>query len=360
MSPQRLALVYGGRSSEHDVSIRSATEVLAAVDRTRFEPVAVAVTREGAFKTGPIDASLPGPTEAPLRAVLESGEPIADLGAFLRSCACTFPLLHGPYGEDGTIQGLFEVFDVPYVGSGVLASSLCMDKVAFKRYVAAAPNDIPVTPGISVDLVLEGRERVFERAHAAAEAHGFPLFVKPANQGSSVGVSRADDLASLDAALDLALRYDAQVVIEKGLDAREIELAVFGDGGPNTVVSPPGEIILPKGEWYTYETKYVDDVASYAIPVELPAATSARLQELALRAFRATRCSGLARVDFLVERDSLEPWLNEVNTLPGFTSISMYPKLMGVAGVSYTELISRLVDLGLAAYEQRRGLSTTR
>jgi D-alanine--D-alanine ligase len=352
MTTQRLALMYGGRSSEHEVSIRSATEVLAAVDRERFEPVLFAVTREGQFKTGSLERGL--------AEIVAGGEEVTELGALLRSCACVFPLLHGPHGEDGTIQGLFEVFDVPYVGSGVLASSLCMDKAAFKHHVAAAPYDIPVTPGVSLDLVLEGREHALARARGAASELGYPLFVKPANQGSSVGVSRADDAAQLDAALELALRYDTKVIVERGLDAREIELAILGDGGPDTIVSLPGEIILPKGQWYTYESKYLDDIARYAIPTELPANTVELVRELALRAFRASRCSGLARVDFLIERGSLRPWLNEVNTMPGFTSISMYPKMMATAGVDYTALITRLVELGLDEHRRRSGLSTVR
>ncbi len=352
MTKQRLALIYGGKSSEHEISVRSATEVLAALDRERFEPVPIAVTRDGRFKTGAASHGL-------AKLVID-GEDVDELGPLLRSCACAFPLLHGPHGEDGTFQGLFEVFGVPYIGSGVLASSLCMDKGAFKHHVAASPYDIPVTPGVSLDVVLEGREHALARAEGAARELGFPIFVKPANQGSSVGVSRADDRAQLDAALTLALRYDTKLIVERGLDAREIELAVLGDGGPDTIVSAPGEIILPKGQWYTYENKYLDDVASYAIPAELPAQTAALLQELALRAFRATRCAGLARVDFLVERGSLNPWLNEVNTMPGFTSISMYPKMMGAAGIGYSELITRLVDLGLAAHRQRAGLAMTR
>jgi D-alanine--D-alanine ligase len=352
MTKQRLALIYGGRSSEHEVSIRSATEVLAAIDRERFEPVPIAVTREGRFKTGDPSKGL---TE-----LMRAGEAVDELGALLRSCACVFPLLHGPHGEDGTVQGLFEVFGVPYVGSGVLASSLCMDKGAFKHHVAAAPYNIPVTPGVSLDLIVEGREHAFARAHGAARELGYPIFVKPANQGSSVGVSRADDQAQLDAGLVLALRYDTKIIVERGLDAREIELAVLGDGGPDTIVSAPGEIILPKGQWYTYESKYLDEVATYAIPAELPAATAELLQVLALEAFRATRCAGLARVDFLVERGSLTPWLNEVNTMPGFTSISMYPKMIGAAGIGYTQLITRLVELGLAGHEQRASLATLR
>ncbi|KIG19290.1 D-alanine--D-alanine ligase [Enhygromyxa salina] len=352
MSTQRLALIYGGRSSEHEVSIRSATEVLAAIDRTRFEPVPIAVTREGQFKTG-------SPAR-PLAELVQDGEDVAEIAPLLRSCACVFPLLHGPHGEDGTFQGLFEVLGVPYVGSGVLASSLCMDKAAFKHHVAAAPYEIPVTPGLSLDVVLEGHEHALARAHGAAAELGYPIFVKPANQGSSVGVSRASDRAELDAALALALRYDTRIIVEQGLDAREIELAVLGDGGPDTIVSMPGEIILPTGQWYTYESKYIDDVATYAIPVELPRDTTALLRDLALRAVRATRCAGLARVDFLVERGSLTPWLNEVNTMPGFTSISMYPKMMGAAGIGYSELITRLVELGLDADRRRRTLATLR
>ena len=351
-SKQRLALIFGGRSSEHEISIRSATEVLAAIDRDRFEPVPVAITRAGGFRTGPCDQ--------PLASIVSEGRPVPSLETLLRSCACVFPLLHGPHGEDGTVQGLLEVLGLPYVGSGVLASALCMDKAAFKHHVAAAPYDIPVTPGLSLDVILEGRAHALARAHGAADELGYPLFIKPANQGSSVGVSKACDRAQLDAALEFALRYDTKVIVERGLDAREIELAVLGDGGPETLVSMPGEIILPAGQWYTYESKYIDEVATYAIPTELPAATTELLRELALRAFRATRCAGLARVDFLVERGSLHPWLNEVNTMPGFTSISMYPKMMGTAGVPYSALITRLVELGIAAHTQRTSLATLR
>lgn len=352
MTKQRIALVYGGRSSEHDVSLRSAREVLAALDRTRFEPVQIAVTRSGSFRSGPGDAD-PAEVDA-------SGEPVAALGALLRSCACVFPLLHGPYGEDGTFQGLFEVFDVAYVGSGVLASSLCMDKATFKQHVSAPPYEVPVTPGLSLDIAADGLERARARALGAAETLGFPIFVKPANQGSSVGVSRAQDARQLEAAIDLALRYDTQLIVERGLDAREIEIAVLGDGGPDTRVSVPGEIILPKGQWYTYASKYEDEVASYALPAELPGELAELLRELALRAFRATRCRGLARVDFLLERGSLRPYLNEVNTMPGFTTISMYPKLMAHAGVPYRELITRLIELGIAAHARRSQLATSR
>jgi len=354
MSKQRLALMYGGRSSEHEVSIRGATEVLTAIDRERFEPVLIGLTRGGEFRTGPAEGDLP------LQTIVDAGQTAPDLRALLQSCTCVFPLLHGPHGEDGTLQGLLEVFAVPYVGSGVLASALCMDKATFKGHVQTGPHDIDVTPGINIDALVEDRDRIRSRAAALSETEGFPLFVKPANQGSSVGISRARDLGELEAALDLALRYDSQVVVERGLDAREIELAVLGDGGPETLVSAPGEIILPDGQWYTYESKYIDDVARYAIPVGLPTKVTAELRDLALRAFRATRCAGLARVDFLVERGSFKPWLNEVNTMPGFTSISMYPKLMAHAGVAYGALITRLVELGIAAHAGRARLEHMR
>lgn len=351
-STQRLALIYGGRSSEHEVSIRSATEVLAAIDRDRFTPVPIAVTREGAFMTGTPEQSL--------ASIVREGQRVDGIEALLRSCACVFPLLHGPHGEDGTVQGMLEVFGLPYVGSGVLASALCMDKVAFKHHVGAAPYAIPVTPGVNLDERLAGRAAAVAQAHAAAAELGYPLFVKPANQGSSVGVSKAMNAAELDAALELGFRYDSKLVVEQGIDAREVELAVLGDGGPDTRVSAAGEIILPVGEWYTYDNKYSNDVASYAIPVELPEGVTEQLQTLALRAFRATGCAGLARVDFMLERGSLRPYLNEVNTMPGFTSISMYPKLMETAGVSYTELITRLVELGIDAHAVRVGRSSHR
>ena len=240
-----------------------------------------------------------------------------------------------------------------------------MDKIAFKQHVAHPPYSLPVVAevaarfgwGESADA--EERGRVCDEVEARL---GYPCFVKPANLGSSVGVSRCPDRDALDTALREAASFDPRVVVEQGVDAREIELAVLGDGGPSTRVSPAGEIILPPGRWYDYETKYEKDDAGLQIPAEIDASLQARLQELALRAFRATGAHGLARVDFFVERGADEPrvWLNELNTLPGFTSISMYPKLMEAAGVPYRELITRLAELALARHTARTSLRSAR
>jgi D-alanine-D-alanine ligase len=329
----RLLLVFGGRSSEHEISIRSATEVLAVVDRRRWTPVLLGIGKDGTFRTGP--------TERPLAEIAVDGAAVADLRALDPSIV--FPLLHGPFGEDGTFQGLLEVLGLPYVGSRVLASALCMDKAVFKRFAAAPGLELPQVPWLEVgafDLVqAQARAHVLDQVERVC---GYPCFVKPANLGSSVGISRVEGRTALEDALALAARYDRKLVVEKGVDAREIELAVLGDGGPDTIVSAPGEIRLPPGEWYDYDNKYLRDVARLDIPADLPPELCGRLQALTLRVFRATGCRDLARVDFLVDRRTLEPWVNEVNTIPGFTSISMYPKLMGHAGVPYATLIDRL------------------
>lgn len=349
---QRLLLVYGGRSSEHEISIRTATEVVAALDRERFEPVVLGVGRDGSLHHGPPDGDL--------AATISGGTSVASLTEIARDCDVVFPLLHGPYGEDGTVQGLLEFVGIPYAGSGVLASALCMDKAAFKHYVGAEPHRIPVTPGIAVDLRLENLDDAHARGCAAAETLGWPLFVKPSRQGSSVGVSRATDPDTLRSALAQAAAYDTGIVVEQALDAREIELAILGDGGSATVVSGAGEIVLPEGSWYDYDNKYENDVAGLQIPAELDDATLARLRGLARQAFRVAGCSGLARIDFFVARDGNGVWLNEVNTMPGFTSISMYPKLMAQHGVPYRELITKIVELGLRAHAERQALRVNR
>ncbi|MCB9568408.1 MAG: D-alanine--D-alanine ligase [Myxococcales bacterium] len=347
----RLLLVFGGRSSEHEVSLRSATEIRAAIDRQRFDLILLGIRRDGTWCTGP--------AEMPLAEVIERGEPVRDLLAL--GPDLVFPALHGPYGEDGTFQGLLEVLGLPYVGSGVLASALCMDKAVVKRFLAAQEPPIPVVPWVEVDGdELADPERARAIAGSVSERLGYPCFVKPANQGSSVGVSRATSADELATALELAARYDPKIIVEKGLRCREIEVAVLGDGGPSTMVSDPGEIRLPPGLWYDYDNKYIHDVATLHIPADLPASLRERLRVLALRAFRATGCQGLARVDFFVDEQSGEPYLNEVNTMPGFTTISMYPKMMGAAGVPYGELITRLCDLALLHHKARQGLRITR
>lgn len=340
--PTRLVLAFGGVSSEHEISIRSAKEVLGVVDRGRFLPIPLGIPRSGTWRTGPATASLED--------VIADGDPVADLRDLEPDIV--FPVLHGPHGEDGTFQGLLEVYGIPYVGSGVLASALCMDKAVSKHVMMA--HSISQLPWMELD-----RAALVDTNACAAEVEarlGFPCFVKPANMGSSVGVSKVLGASDLKGAVETALRYDTRAVVEKGIDAREIEVAVLGNGGEETKVSAPGEIRLPPGRWYDYDTKYIDDVATLEIPADLPASSAQEIREMALASFRAAGCRGLARVDFLVDRDTLEPYLNELNTMPGFTSISMYPRLMQHAGIAYRELVTRLCDLGTKRHEEHRAL----
>jgi D-alanine-D-alanine ligase len=268
-----------------------------------------------------------------------------------------YPVLHGPHGEDGTMQGLLEVLGLAYVGSGVLASAVCMDKAVQKHVVAQAAPDVPLVPWLEANLGAEAPESVARRV----DALGFPCFVKPANLGSSVGVHRVADAGALVSALTDAARYDRKLVIERGVEgAREIEVAVLGDGGPATMASAPGEIGLPEGVWYDYDTKYTNDVATLHIPAQLDLELAQRIRELAIASFRATGCHGLARVDFLLDRATGVAYLNELNTMPGFTSISMYPKLMEHAGVPYGELVTRLCELAIARRREREALSVQR
>ena len=351
MPAQRLLLVFGGRSSEHEISLRSATEVLAALDRTRYTPILLGIRRDGGWRTGP--------AEVPLAGIISDGEPVRDLLALHPDLV--FPVLHGPHGEDGTFQGLLEVLGLPYVGSGVLASALCMDKALFKHLLHHQDPPVAVVPWIELHAdalgTLHRRQAVVDRVQAQL---GFPCFVKPSNQGSSVGVSKAADPDELIHALQLAARYDSKLLIERAVDAREVELSVLGNGDEHTIVTGTGEIGLPPGEWYDYDNKYLKDIATLQIPADLPAELVARMQAMALRAYRVAGCKGLARVDFLVDRPTMQPYLNEINTMPGFTSISMYPKLLGHHGIGYAELLTRLCELALTHHAERQKLSVTR
>jgi D-alanine--D-alanine ligase len=351
MSRTRLLLLFGGASSEHEISIRSARSVLEAVDRERFEPLLVGIRRDGGWRTGALDH--------PLETIVDRGEPLGDLRDLEPDIV--FPVLHGPHGEDGTVAGLLELLGLPYVGSGVLAAAACMDKVAQKHLVGAAAPDIPLVPWVEVDgrmwMDMPARPRILAEI---ARQLGYPCFVKPANLGSSVGVHKATDEATLVDALSDATRYDRRIVVERAVDAREIEVAVLGNGGPETLASAPGEIVLPEGIWYDYETKYVDDVATLQIPARLEPNVANRLREVALRAFAVMGCKGLARVDFLLDRKTSTPYLNELNTMPGFTSISMYPKLIEHEGILYPELVTRLCELALAHHRERRSLTNER
>jgi D-alanine--D-alanine ligase len=340
MRRQRLLLVFGGRSVEHDISVKSAIEVVAAVDRGRFEPLLLGIRRDGGFVTL-ADAT---PAE-----VLERGHGVRDLTVLEPDVV--LPLLHGPYGEDGRIQGFLETLSLPYVGSAVLASALCMSKATLKHLLSTGSQPTLVVPFIEVNaaaLAGDDHERRLAAVASEVEARfGYPCFVKPDAQGSSLGTSRAHDRPSLLQGLRDALQLDRLVLVEPAVDAREIEVAILGTGGPDTIVSAPGEIVLPTGSWYDFESKYVSDVAKLAIPAALEPALAEQIRQIALSVFRRAGCYGLARIDFLLDRQSGAAYFNETNTMPGFTRNSMYPKLLAHAGVSYGELVGRLCDLAL-------------
>ena len=353
----RLVVLFGGVSAEHDVSRVTAAHVLAAVDRAKYELVPVGIGKDGSWVRN--DAAIAAlAANTPLPNALEVVGTAVDPLAVLRGAGAgpdqpltvVLPLLHGPHGEDGTVQGLLELFKLPYVGSGVLASAVCMDKAMAKRVTEQA--GIPQCRWIEFrDGIDDAREIVGK----AVETLGLPVFVKPANLGSSVGISKAHNESELDKAIDVALRYDDTIVIEEAVTGREIEVAVLGNTAPETSV--PGEI-LPGSEFYDYEDKYVTGAAKLAIPADLPADEIARVRELAVDSFLALRCAGLARVDFFYEEGGRGWLLNEINTIPGFTPGSMYPKLWDAAGLGYADLIDRLVVLAIENHRRRVGFST--
>jgi D-alanine-D-alanine ligase len=352
----RLGLIFGGRSAEHEVSLRSARSVLQAIDRDKYDVTLVGISKEGKWLAGPdplqalAAGDLGGLAEAALlgepgkRELLVAAGPSGGASVQLSAQAefdVVFPLLHGPYGEDGTVQGLLELADLPYVGSGVLASALAMDKAMCKQVLRA--HGIPVTDWqlVTRTAILADAPAV---AAAAVERFGCPLFVKPANLGSSVGVSKAHDLDEAVTALREAARFDRRVLVEPAVNAREIEVSVLGNADP--VASVVGEVV-PSREFYDYEAKYVDEGSALLIPAPIPSEIAEAARRHAVAAFQALDAAGLARVDYLLDRDNGQLYLNEINTLPGFTSISMYPKLWEASGVSYSELIDRLVSLAL-------------
>jgi D-alanine-D-alanine ligase len=363
----RVVVLYGGRSGEHEVSLRSAASVVARLDPARFEIFAVGIDKQGRWRLpareliAQAGASLPLPLDAPevfLPPYPSEGAPqllrVDGRGAGLEFDVI-FPVLHGTNCEDGTLQGLLELAEVPYVGCGVLASSVGMDKDAAKRVVRDL--GLPIVPFICV------REPVWKRDPDALREQvqrelGFPVFVKPSNSGSSVGVHKVKDARDLDAALKDAFRYDLKVLIERGISAREIELSVLESPvyGEPPLVSVPGEI-APTHEFYSYEAKYLDEGgARLMIPSPLSAEQTQLVQKLARDVFVALECEGMARVDLFLDKVSGSLYLNEINTLPGFTSISMYPKMWEASGIGYTELLSRLVDLAVARGMRRKGL----
>ena len=354
----KVGVLFGGRSAEHEVSIISARNVIAALDPQRFQPVAIGITRSGRWiqqstqrllreRGDPrfVQLSAEGPEVSLLPSRRSDGEEAG------RSLDVIFPVLHGPQGEDGTVQGLLDLADVPYVGAGVLGSAVGMDKDVMKRLL----RDV----GIPVARFVVARRYDYRRnaseVLAEIEPLGYPLFVKPANLGSSVGVTRVLSRTQLPAALQAAFDYDLKVIVEESITGREIECSVLGNDAP--VASIAGEIVVthPDG-FYSYDAKYLDDEgARLKIPAEIDDATSREVQRLSLATFRALECSGLARVDFFLRPDG-QLLVNEINTLPGFTAISMYPKLWAASGVPPRELISRLIDLAIERHAQRRSL----
>jgi D-alanine-D-alanine ligase len=385
----RVGVIFGGRSGEHEVSLASAASVIANLDRTRYEPVLVRIDRDGRWilpDRPPVTSSagevirqmkheearhahasrevhmIAQPGENVLLAI--DGLPTAELAAEPSEVAritrigidVFFPVLHGPYGEDGTIQGLFELAGVAYVGAGVAASAVGMDKALAKSVFAQ--HGLPGPAHVTVKAK-DWHERPADVLARVTGSLGFPVFVKPANLGSSVGITKAGDVAQLEAALALAAEFDRKVLVEAAVPrAREIEVAVLGNDRPEASV--PGEILpSPSREFYSYEAKYLDDDSTLLIPAPLEPAKTEEIRRLALAAFTAVDCAGMARVDFLVGGASGDVLLSEINTIPGFTTISMYPKLWAASGVDYPALLDRLIQLALERHAERQHLRTS-
>ena len=370
----RIGILFGGRSGEHEVSLLSAASVLKAIDREKFDVVPIGITKEGRWLASGDAHNLLEGNGSEVVQRLRAGDPETTPGAKLlqegiptlmapvpgpqgpegKAIDIVFPVLHGTFGEDGTIQGLFELAGIAYVGSGVLGSSAGMDKDVMKRLFQQAK--LPIVKHVT--LLRADWEKSSRKSIAQVEkALKYPVFVKPANLGSSVGISKAHDRKELGPALDLAARYDRKLVVEEGVGgkkrkARELEVAVLGNDAPEASVV--GEII-PGKEFYDYEAKYLSEGSVPVIPAKLTRAETKQIREMAVAAFRACDLSGLARVDFLMEPDGKKRiFLNEVNTMPGFTRISMYPKLWEKTGITYQSLITRLIELGLERHQEKQ------
>ena len=374
-------MLYGGRSGEHEVSLASAAAVFAHLDRARYEPVAIRIEKDGKWAIAERPPTTMSAGEVIEQARLDSNRPSranrevhlvahpsdntilsidrsrdTDGGALVTglNLDVIFPVLHGPYGEDGTIQGLLELANVPYVGAGVLASSVGMDKGMMK--VVFAASGLPVCPY----TVVRRRDWLENRTETLATIErelGYPLFVKPANLGSSVGISKAKERTSLAEAMDLAGSFDRRIVVEAAVpEAREIECAVLGNDDPEASV--PGEVI-PSREFYDYEAKYIDAGSETVIPADLPPDLSEQVRRLSIEAFRAIDGAGMARVDFLLSRRDGSLFVNEVNTIPGFTTISMYSKMWAASGVTYAELLDRLIALAIERHAAKQQLRTS-
>jgi D-alanine-D-alanine ligase len=374
MKRLRIGVIYGGRSGEHEVSLASAASVFANLDPDRYEAVAIRIDKDGRWSlpsrppvllsaADVIQARATDSVETTPEALVVArpgGDTLITLdqqrqGTSGLALDVVFPVLHGPYGEDGTVQGLLELANVPYVGAGVLASAVGMDKATMKLVFAA--RELPIC---DYEVVLKREWDRDERAvlQAVVARLGFPLFVKPANLGSSVGISKAKHAAELRTAIQLAAKYDRKIVVEAAVpDAREIECAVLGNDDPEASV--PGEIV-PSREFYDYTAKYTDgDASQLLIPAPISEARSEQVRALAVAAFKAVDCAGMARVDFLLAGDSDTLYLNELNTIPGFTTISMYSKMWEATGLSYPKLLDRLISLALERHAEKQLLRTS-
>jgi D-alanine-D-alanine ligase len=357
----RVAVIFGGRSGEHAVSLMSARFVISKLNAEKYEVTQIGINKQGAWWVGQgaLDALvadryeglkpatlLPDPTRPGLKRIEMKGS--TEILETLSAVDVVFPVLHGTYGEDGTLQGLLEMAGLAYVGAGVLGSSAGMDKALFADVMRA--NDIPVVDSV---LILRSElEGDLEASMRVAESLGaYPLFVKPANLGSSVGISKAKGRSDLVEALMFAAQYDRRIVVQKGHNVREIEVAVLGNDQPEASVC--GEV-APEAEFYSYEAKYHDDRSKTYIPADVPAEVAERIRTLAVKAYKAVDLSGMARVDFFLDKDSGAVFLNELNTIPGFTSISMYPQLWNASGVPGEELVDRLIELALERHAQRQ------
>jgi len=354
---KKIAVLFGGRSGEHEVSLISAVSVLRNMNLDKYEPLMIGITKDGRWMLyeGDLDKIENNKWEKEARFVVFAPDP--SYGGFLDinqgndiiKVDAVFPVLHGPNGEDGTIQGLLELADVPYVGCGVLSSSLAMDKIASK--------DMFLRYGLKVADYVSTLYEHFEEApddfvSLVEKRLGYPCFIKPANLGSSVGISKAHNRDELKTAIELAGRYDRKILVEEFIDAYEAECAILGNDDPKASVV--GQII-PCNEFYDYNAKYHDNGESdLMIPARLPAAVMEEIRQTAIRAYKALDCAGMARVDFLVRKNDNTVYLNEVNTIPGFTSISMYPKLWEASGLSYSQLIDNLIELAFERYKLKR------
>ena len=382
-----VAVVFGGRSGEYEVSIVSAQSVAASLDPKKYEVILIGITPEGSWLcdndaggatgiTGGVATMIAarlGGAEirrehstifeafkkksfknlAPVQLSLDPGKKGFYVGAKHLPVDVVFPVLHGPYGEDGMIQGLCEMASLPYVGCGVTAASTCMDKLVTKRILQSL--DIPQVPFLSVTR--DDINKNFPRIKTdVLKQLGLPCFVKPANLGSSVGISKVKKIAELKGALELAAEFDYSIIIEKGISAREIECAVLGNHTPE--VSIAGEIV-PSREFYDFYAKYVDNSSELFIPAHITKKQIATMQKIALDAYLILQCSGLSRIDFLMDKRTGKFYLNELNTMPGFTSISMYPKLWAASGIPYKKLLDRLIALGMERYKERQATKTT-